>query len=107
VVSDLTEKVTGLSVDMMDAAKDMASHSQQSASTIIEKTDAWSESTAKRLESLLANIENSVTRNINMPVQRILKHLCLDGALKLKFVSRLTLFQYKVSLKEESDSNTR
>ena len=58
VVSDLTEKVTGLSVDMMDAAKDMANHSQQSASTIIEKTDAWSESTAKRLESLLANIEN-------------------------------------------------
>jgi len=58
VVSDLTEKVTGLSVDMMDAAKDMASHSQQSASTIIEKTDAWSEATAKRLEALLANIEN-------------------------------------------------
>lgn len=57
-MSDLTEKVTGLSVDMMDAAKDMASHSQQSASTIIEKTDAWSESTARRLEALLANIEN-------------------------------------------------
>ena len=56
VVSDLTEKVTGLSIDMMDAAKDMASHSQQSASTIIEKTDAWSEATAKRLEALLANI---------------------------------------------------
>ena len=51
-------KSTGLSVDMMDAAKDMASHSQQSASTIIEKTDAWSEATAKRLEALLANIEN-------------------------------------------------
>jgi hypothetical protein len=58
VVSDLTEKVTGLSVDMMDAAKEMAGHSQQSASSIIEKTDAWSEATAKRLESLLANIEN-------------------------------------------------
>jgi hypothetical protein len=58
VVSDLTEKVTGLSVDMMDAAKDMANHSQRSASSIIEKTDAWSEATAKRLESLLANIEN-------------------------------------------------
>src|SRR6266481_2237137 len=58
VVSDLTEKVTGLSVDRMNAAKDMASHSQQSASSIIEKTDAWSESTAERLQALLANIEN-------------------------------------------------
>jgi hypothetical protein len=58
VVSDLTEKVTGLSVDMMEAAKDMANHSQQSASSIIDKTDAWSEATAKRLEGLLANIEN-------------------------------------------------
>ncbi|MDR3409829.1 MAG: hypothetical protein P4L87_02625, partial [Formivibrio sp.] len=58
VVSDLTEKVTGLSVDMMDAAKDMASQSQQSASTIIDKTDAWSEATAMRLEALLGNIEN-------------------------------------------------
>ncbi len=58
VVSDLTEKVTGLSVDMMEAAKDLANHSQQSASSIIDKTDAWSEATAKRLESLLANIEN-------------------------------------------------
>jgi chromosome segregation ATPase len=43
---------------MMDAAKDMADHSQQSASSIIEKTDAWSEATAKRLEALLANSEN-------------------------------------------------
>jgi len=58
VVSDLTEKVTGLSIDMMDAAKDMANHSQQSASSIIEKTDAWSEATAKRLQVLLANIED-------------------------------------------------
>lgn len=58
VVSDLTDKVTGLSVDMMEAAKDMAHHSQQSASSIIDKTDAWSEATAKRLESLLVNIEN-------------------------------------------------
>lgn len=58
VVSDLTDKVTGLSVDMMEAAKDMADHSQQSASSIIDKTDAWSEATAKRLESLLTNIEN-------------------------------------------------
>jgi ABC-type transporter Mla subunit MlaD len=58
VVSDLTDNVTKLSVDMMDASKDMARHSQESASSIIEKTDAWSEATAKRLEVLLANIEN-------------------------------------------------
>jgi hypothetical protein len=58
VVSDLTENVTKLSVDMMDASRDMAQHSQESASSIIEKTDAWSEAAAKRLESLLANIEN-------------------------------------------------
>ena len=43
VVSDLTDKVTGLSIDMMEAAKDMANHSQQSASGIIDKTHAWSE----------------------------------------------------------------
>jgi gas vesicle protein len=58
VVSDLTDNVTKLSVDMMDASKDMARHSQESAGSIIEKTDAWSEATAKRLESLLANIED-------------------------------------------------
>jgi hypothetical protein len=58
VVADLTDKVTGLSIDMMDAAKSMAGHSQESASRIIEKTDAWSEATARRLETLLANIEN-------------------------------------------------
>jgi hypothetical protein len=58
VVGDLTDKVTGLSVDMMEAAKDMANHSQLSASSIIEKTDAWSEATAQRLEGLLTNIEN-------------------------------------------------
>jgi hypothetical protein len=58
VVGDLTEKVTQLSIDMMDAAKDMAGNSQDSARTIIEKTDAWSEATAKRLEALLTNIQN-------------------------------------------------
>lgn len=57
-VSDLTDKVTGLSVGMMEAAKDMADHSQQSAISTIAKTDAWSEATAQRLEGLLANIEN-------------------------------------------------
>jgi flagellar biosynthesis/type III secretory pathway protein FliH len=58
VVGDLTEKVTKLSIDMMDAAKDMAGNSQDSAKAIIDKTDAWSEATAKRLESLLGNIED-------------------------------------------------
>jgi hypothetical protein len=58
VVSDLTDNVTKLSVDMMDASKEMALHSQESASNIIAKTDAWSEATAKRLEALLANIES-------------------------------------------------
>jgi hypothetical protein len=58
VVGDLTEKVTKLSIDMMDAAKDMAGNSQDSAKAIIEKTDAWSEATAQRLEALLGNIED-------------------------------------------------
>jgi chromosome segregation ATPase len=57
-VDDLSGKVAALSIDMMDAAKDMAGHSQQSAAAIIEKTDAWSESTSVRLEALLSNIED-------------------------------------------------
>jgi ABC-type transporter Mla subunit MlaD len=58
VVGDLTQKVTQLSIDMMDAAKDMAGTSQESARSVIDKTDAWSAATASRLEALLGNIED-------------------------------------------------
>jgi len=57
VVGDLSEKVTQLSIDMMSAAKEVAGQSQQSAQSVIERTDAWTDATAKRLESLLMNIE--------------------------------------------------
>jgi hypothetical protein len=57
VVSDLSEKVGTLSMDMMAAADNVAKQSQASASHIIEQTGIWSEATAKRLESLLTNME--------------------------------------------------
>ena len=72
VVDDLSSKVAGLSVDMMDAAKNMAGQSQQSAATIIEKTDKWSESTSARLESLLAGIEDR-SREFNEAGQALLE----------------------------------
>ena len=58
VVDDLSSKVADLSVEMMESAKTMAGESQQSAATIMDKTDKWSESTSARLESLLASIED-------------------------------------------------
>jgi ABC-type transporter Mla subunit MlaD len=58
VVGDLTQKVTQLSIDMMDAAKDMAGTSQESAKTVIDKTDAWTATTASRLEALFSNMED-------------------------------------------------
>jgi hypothetical protein len=57
VVSDLAEKVGGLSQDMMAAADNVAKQAQNSASQVVAQTGAWSEATAKRLEALLANIE--------------------------------------------------
>ncbi len=57
VVSDLAEKVGGLSRDMMAAADNVAKQAQDSANQVVAQTGAWSEATAKRLEALLANIE--------------------------------------------------
>ena len=57
VVSDLAEKVGGLSQDMMAAADNVAKSAQTSANQVVAQTGAWSEATAKRLEGLLANIE--------------------------------------------------
>jgi len=58
VVADLSEKVGSLSTEMMSAANEVTSRSQQSASQILEKTDQWTEDSAKRLEKLLDNIES-------------------------------------------------
>jgi hypothetical protein len=57
VVGDLAEKVGSLSKDMMAAANVVAAEAQASASQVLDQTGEWSEATAKRLESLLDNIE--------------------------------------------------
>ena len=57
VVGDLAEKVGTLSKDMMLAAESVAQQSQASADHVLEQTGNWTEATAKRLESLLSNIE--------------------------------------------------
>ena|ERR1035438_773094 len=57
VVSDLAEKVSTLSQDMMAAADNVAKQSQSSANQVLAQTGEWSEATARRLEGLLANIE--------------------------------------------------
>lgn len=57
VVGDLADKVGSLSKDMMFAAENVAKQSQATADHVLEQTGNWSEATAKRLESLLANIE--------------------------------------------------
>jgi hypothetical protein len=61
VVSDLAEKVGGLSKDMMAAAENVAMQSHASAAQVLEQTGNWSEATAKRLEGLLANVEARTT----------------------------------------------
>jgi hypothetical protein len=58
VVDDLAGKVGSLSNEMLDAARSLTDHSHQSAAVVMEKTDAWSEATSKRLETLLAGIED-------------------------------------------------
>jgi chromosome segregation ATPase len=57
VVSDLAESVGTLSRDMMAAAENATKQSQNSAQLVLDNTGAWSESTARRLESLLDKIE--------------------------------------------------
>ena len=57
VVGDLADKVGTLSKDMMTAAETVAKQSQASANEVLERTGDWSEATARRLESLLSNVE--------------------------------------------------
>jgi Mg2+ and Co2+ transporter CorA len=57
VVSDLSEKVGGLSKDLLTAAQAATIQSQASAQTVIEQAGTWSESTARRLEALVNAIE--------------------------------------------------
>ena len=57
VVSDLTERVGALPRDMMSAAEAVTQRSQNSTQVLLNKTGEWSDSMARRLESLLGNIE--------------------------------------------------
>ena len=57
VVSDLSERVGSLSKDMMEAADKVSKQAQTSANQVLDKTGEWSDATARRLESLLANME--------------------------------------------------
>jgi hypothetical protein len=58
VVDDLTGKVAAMSSDMMNAARSVTTHSQQSTAGILEQVDLSSQASAKRLEALLAGIED-------------------------------------------------
>ncbi len=58
VVSDLTERVGGLSRDMVAAAERATRNSQSSAREVLDRTGEWSEATARRLEELLRGIES-------------------------------------------------
>jgi ABC-type transporter Mla subunit MlaD len=57
-VSELSETVGKLSQDVMTAAENVTRQAQDSANQVVAQTGAWSESTAKRLEGLLANMES-------------------------------------------------
>ena len=61
VVSDLAERVGGLSRDMMAAAENVAKQSHASATQVLEQTGNWSEANAKRLAELSANLEARTT----------------------------------------------
>jgi chromosome segregation ATPase len=96
---------------MMDASKDMARHSQESASSIILKTDAWSEATAKRLESLLANIENRSedfkrASDALLEAKTFMSNLLTQNANALKQMqdASLNVQTYSTGLAGQSDS---
>jgi len=57
VVDDLSRKVSEVSTRMLEAASDSASKSQAVASRVVQDAGAWSEATAKRLETLVNSIE--------------------------------------------------
>jgi hypothetical protein len=57
VISDLSQRVGALSQEMMTAADRVAKQAQASASEVLNQTGEWSEATARRLETLLSNIE--------------------------------------------------
>ena len=57
VVTDLTEKVGGLSKDMMDATTTMASRTEQTTANMLEKTGEQTKAADEQLRKLLANIE--------------------------------------------------
>lgn len=57
VVDGLSHKVNELSQGMTDVATQAIQQSQQSADLVVKQAGAWSERTAKRLESLVASIE--------------------------------------------------
>jgi hypothetical protein len=57
VVSDLAERVGTLSQDMMSAVESVTKRSRSAAQDVLDKTGDWSESTTRRLEALLGNIE--------------------------------------------------
>jgi hypothetical protein len=57
VVNDLSSKVNKLSEDMVITVTKATRDSQNTANTVVEQAGAWSEHTAKRLESLVESIE--------------------------------------------------
>jgi uncharacterized protein (UPF0335 family) len=57
VVDDLAKKVSAVSTEMLKAASDNTTRTQDAAHQVIQTAGAWSEATAKRLEKLVGAIE--------------------------------------------------
>ncbi|MBX7136307.1 MAG: hypothetical protein K1X67_26860 [Fimbriimonadaceae bacterium] len=57
VVHDLSGKVSGISEEMVKAVTKATADSQQTTHAVVASASQWSESTAKRLESLVGSIE--------------------------------------------------
>ncbi len=58
VMTDLTEKVSGLSEELIQSSTTISERTEKNVAQIIEQTDTWSKSSSARLETLLAQIED-------------------------------------------------
>jgi len=58
VVTDLTDKVSGLSAELMAASANITERSERNVASILGQTDTWSKESNERLERLWANIDD-------------------------------------------------
>jgi ABC-type transporter Mla subunit MlaD len=78
VVADLSDRIGALSQELLSASQTATNHSQASAQKVIDQAGAWSENTARRLETLVESIE-SRSKDFNQAGQALMQ---AHGALK-------------------------